>query len=658
MLSLDLEQNTVLQVSANIEQWLEVSVEQALQMTPVSLLGDPLIKRVRQGLQHKERLQGRVSLTRQRGGRRCRFSGIVYRHRQRVVVELEQIAGMSERRLLPAVNEWLNGLAETNTEEALLQLLVTAVRSLTGHDRVMVYQFDADWNGTVVAESRSQAAESYLGHSFPASDIPPQVRAKYQKNTVRSIPDATADRVPLVPAQDARDPTPLDLSLGILRAVAPSHLDYTRNMGVKATLSVAMQDQQHLWGLLACHGLEPAPLSPLVRDEVCTLVHMATQRLFLLKARAETLYLQRVHDCRERLAEAQMNLLDPGLLLLQSQEWLELFNASGLALLKNGAAYSIGQALPQAELLKIGAWLSQHHNSTGVWSSQHLAGTPLAAACDLGEVCGLLAVPLPVDAIPQNWLLLLRGERLKSYRWAGWLQAQSYYDQGRYQLSAKRSFDAWVELVRDQSEPWLPHEQKAAQDIGDDLRVTILMRAISTLNERLTKANRSLEELACTDALTQVWNRYRIEQAIERDIQLGEQLGQPSVLLLLDVDFFKSINDQYGHEVGDAVLVTLADILRHSLRETDSLGRWGGEEFVILASGCSLSDGQALAERIRTAVSDMQFDQAGTVTLSIGVSQWQPGDQRSQWVDRADQAMYAAKQGGRNRVVIEAALDV
>lgn len=464
--------------------------------------------------------------------------------------------------------------------------------------------------------------------------------------------------VPLVPAQDISDPTPLDLSLGILRAVAPSHLDYTRNMGVKATLSVAMQDQQQLWGLLACHGLEPAPLSPLVRDEVCTLVHMATQRLFLLKARAETAYLQRVHDSRERLAEAQMNFQDPGLLLLQSQEWLELFNACGLALLKNGAAYSIGQALPQAELLKIGNWLSEHHHGTGVWSSQHLAATPLATRCHLGEVCGLLAVPLPVDTVQPNWLLLFRGERLKSYRWAGRLQAQSHFAQGRYQVSAKRSFDAWVELVREQSDPWLPHEQKAAQDIGDDLRVTILMRAISTLNERLTKANRSLEELASTDALTQVWNRYRIEQAIERDIQLGEQFGQPSVLLLLDVDFFKSINDQYGHEAGDAVLVTLAATIRRTLRETDSLGRWGGEEFLILASGCSLAQGEALAERIRSAVSAMQFEPAGTVTLSIGVSQWQPGDQRGQWVDRADQAMYAAKQNGRNRVVTEAALDV
>lgn len=384
-----------------------------------------------------------------------------------------------------------------------------------------------------------------------------------------------------------------------------------------------MQDQQQLWGVLFCHGLAPTALSPLLRDAVCTLVHMATQRLFLLKARNETAYLQRVQGCRERLAEAQISLREPGQLLLQSQEWLALFNVQGMALLKNGIAYSTGQTPAEFELHEIGAWLSKHHKGNGVWCTQNIAGTSLSAACSPRDICGLLAVPLPVDVVPQNWLLLFRTA---------------------------------ADLEEKQSPPWLPHELQAAQDIGTDLRVTILLKAISRLNDRLTKANRHLEEVASTDALTHVWNRYRIEQEIERSIELAAQLNRPSALLLLDVDFFKRINDTHGHEAGDAVLVTLAATITQTLRETDDLGRWGGEEFVILASGCNLTDGGALAERVRQAVAAADFGPVGQVTISVGVSQWQPGDNRKSLVERADKAMYGAKEEGRNRVKTEQAI--
>ncbi|PPL18108.1 hypothetical protein UN63_02115 [Oceanisphaera arctica] len=656
LLSLDHELAVIVQVSANIEQILGVTVSQALDTSPSRLLGARLIKRLRQELQERERLPGTLTISRRIDGCRCRFRIIAYRHRQRVLIELERVGGMKEQRLLPAVNEWLTRIAGAETDGSLLQSLVEAVRSLTGHDRVMVYRFDAEWHGTVVAESRSEQASGYLGHSFPASDIPPQVRGLYLVNPVRSIPDATVSAVPLVPAVDSEQPEPLDLSVGILRAVSPMHLRYLHNMGVKSALSVAIRGDSDLWGLLACHGLTPTPLSPLVREAVYTLVQVTTQRLFLLKSRDETVYLRRVQDCRELLGEgeAQMGFQEPlELLERRSKEWLDLFNACGVALIHNGQVCSTGQVPPKDELSRVGAWLNTHHQGSGVWCSQHLASTPLAEECGLAECCGLLAIPLPVDVTQRDWLLLFRAERLKSYRWAGRLDALSHIEDGQRTLSPNRSFETWLEEVREQSEPWLPREQRAALDIGEDVTVAILVKAISDLNGRLTQVNRRLEGIATTDALTQVWNRYRIEQAIDRDINMAMRLGQPSALLLLDVDFFKRINDRYGHEAGDAVLVTLAEVITTTLRDSDYLGRWGGEEFVILASNCNLENGKVLAERVRKAVAATDFGSVGQVTISMGISQWRPGDNRKSLVDRADTAMYAAKQAGRNRVMTE-----
>ncbi|MBM7454691.1 diguanylate cyclase (GGDEF)-like protein [Oceanisphaera litoralis] len=665
LLCLDHELRVTVQVSANIEQILGVTVAQALDARPSRLLGAGLINRLRlflaKELQESGRFPGSLIISRQINGRRCRFRVIAYRHQRRVLVELEPIRHLEELRLLPAVNEWLANIADAETSDSLLHLLTRAVRSLTGHDRVMVYRFDADWHGTVVAESRSEQASGYLGHSFPASDIPPQVRGLYLVNPVRSIPDATVEAVPLVSAT-AEDQEPLDLSVGMLRAVSPTHLLYLRNMGVKAALSVAIQSDQVLWGLLACHGLAPTPLSPLVRDAVYTLVQTATQRLFLLKARDETAYLRQVQDCRERLAEEQGGFQNPLSLLQQrSQAWLDLFNACGVALLYHEQAYSTGQVPPAADLLKVGGWLNSHHRGNGLWCSQHLAETPLATEVELAGCCGLLAVPLPIDAGEQGgeqgWLLLFRDERLKSYRWAGRLEALQHREEGQRIFSPKRSFETWFEEVLEQSEPWLPREQRAALDIGEDVTVAILVKAISDLNGRLTRVNSQLKGIATTDALTRVWNRYRIEQAIETDIDLAARLGQPSALLLLDVDFFKRVNDRFGHEAGDRVLTTLAETIGQGLRGSDYLGRWGGEEFVILASGCHLEEGVVLAERIRKAVAASDFGSVGKVTISIGVSQWRPGDNRKSLLERADMAMYAAKQAGRNRVMSEVDLE-
>jgi len=159
-----------------------------------------------------------------------------------------------------------------------------------------------------------------------------------------------------------------------------------------------------------------------------------------------------------------------------------------------------------------------------------------------------------------------------------------------------------------------------------------------------------LEELATTDALTGAYNRRKLNESFLAEIERSRRSGHPLSLLILDIDHFKRVNDTHGHEAGDEVLVVLAGLLRAGIRATDSLARWGGEEFVVLSPDVALEGEAVLAERLRAAAAAHDHASVGTVTVSLGVAQHRPGETPDQLFARADEALYRAKEGGRDRV--------
>jgi len=169
-------------------------------------------------------------------------------------------------------------------------------------------------------------------------------------------------------------------------------------------------------------------------------------------------------------------------------------------------------------------------------------------------------------------------------------------------------------------------------------------------NQRLQQMVERLELLAGTDKLTGAWSRRRLEECVSIEIDRLQRYGQPLSAMIVDVDFFKQINDRYGHGVGDQVLRRLASLLLTKLRKADSLTRWGGEEFVVLCPNTSRASAALLAERLRKHVATTAFETTGPVTISIGVAECQAGESWAHWFQRADEALYRAKQGGRNQV--------
>ena len=160
----------------------------------------------------------------------------------------------------------------------------------------------------------------------------------------------------------------------------------------------------------------------------------------------------------------------------------------------------------------------------------------------------------------------------------------------------------------------------------------------------------SLEHLAHTDPLTGVPNRRALYREID-SLLAGARLGAGGCLILLDVDHFKRINDTFGHNVGDDVLVRLAALIRADLRDGDAVGRWGGEEFLITLPGLSLAQGEQVAERLRGHLERQMLNQGQGVTASFGVTCCRSDDDLQNCTARADRALYAAKTAGRNRVV-------
>lgn len=185
--------------------------------------------------------------------------------------------------------------------------------------------------------------------------------------------------------------------------------------------------------------------------------------------------------------------------------------------------------------------------------------------------------------------------------------------------------------------------------ILDDATDPGLLRQLDLLQEQITE----LEKRSSTDALTGAWNRAHLDRVVASELDRSVRSRQPVSLILIDIDHFKQVNDTYGHRAGDAVLCELVQVTGAAMRSIDTLFRWGGEEFVVLASSVGYRGAATLAEKIRGAVEQHSFAGVGPVTISVGVAEHVATESAEAWFDRVDGALYRAKTGGRNRICVD-----
>lgn len=179
----------------------------------------------------------------------------------------------------------------------------------------------------------------------------------------------------------------------------------------------------------------------------------------------------------------------------------------------------------------------------------------------------------------------------------------------------------------------------------------VLLLIVAYWNRKLSTMNKELNRLSVTDKLTGLFNRVKTDDMLDGEILRARRFGQTFGLILLDIDLFKTVNDSHGHQVGDQVLIDVADILRTNIRQTDVVGRWGGEEFIIVCPQSDESGSYNLAENLRKKIATHVFSVVGHKTASFGVTTYRANDTSKDIVGRADGALYEAKQKGRNRVI-------
>jgi diguanylate cyclase (GGDEF)-like protein/hemerythrin-like metal-binding protein len=217
----------------------------------------------------------------------------------------------------------------------------------------------------------------------------------------------------------------------------------------------------------------------------------------------------------------------------------------------------------------------------------------------------------------------------------------------RLRSAALRKRSALLERMVEEKAGDLTRANRELADTND---------ALARAKQELEEANRALDQLASTDRLTGAWNRRHLDQALAQETGRSRRRGEPLTLLALDLDRFKAVNDRHGHKVGDDVLAEVVQRVCAAIRVSDTLIRTGGEEFLVLLPGTGLADAVSTAERIRLAVSAAPIAPAGTVTVSLGVAEYLPDREVSDWLERADEMLYAAKRAGRNKVLWDPAV--
>ena len=416
-----------------------------------------------------------------------------------VVLELEEVdaaaADLGLDVLTPRLRSFVERLHAAHDIAELCHLVAQDIRAVTGLDRALVYRFDRDWHGTVLAEDGNGALPSYLDLRFPASDIPAQARELYRRNRMRIIPDAGYAPVPILPAATPSG-KPLDLSQSVLRSVSPVHVEYMRNMGTMASMSVSILIDGALWGLISCHNAAPKRV-PLHARNACDVL----AQIFALQLSAR----ERGAQAEQRLALGQVQARLLGFmaeedsfvdgLLKHPDDVLALVNASGAAVVTADRCRLMGATPEERDVRAMYDWLSARGDTDDVFVSESLSEAIPGAASYADHASGLLAIS--VSKKYASYILWFRPEVVRTVKWGGNPVKPAVPDPagGPDRLHPRKSFEIWKETVQGRSLPWSIPEVEAAKDLRASVLGIVLRRAeeLAAMCEELQRSNKELE---------------------------------------------------------------------------------------------------------------------------------------------------------------------
>ena len=339
---------------------------------------------------------------------------------------------------------------------------ISELKRISGFDKIMMYRFDEEWNGDVVAEVKEESMDSYLHLKFPASDIPKQARELYKKTTYRLIPDVDYKPVKLYPVLNSVTNTFTDLSDSNYRSVAGVHLEYLRNMNVKASMSTRIMVDNELWGLISCHHRTPKFLS----FEQCSVFELLSN---VISAKITSLINRQVFDYKSLAQKLYSNIIEDTYKnnLLSGidenkEELLKLLNVTGIVVVMNNIINSFGEVPEQHEIIDVVEWL-RAKNFKKTYYLSNLSSVFEPARIYAKKASGLLV--LPIDPERGKFILAFRPEAVQNVQWGGNPNEAIQFEQDGKSYHPRNSFKLWQQTFYNTSLPWKPEELEVAEQL-------------------------------------------------------------------------------------------------------------------------------------------------------------------------------------------------
>ena len=469
LLALDNDFFTICHASENLSRIFPVRAEDALDRPFSSLVGNAQADSIRllTGL-GEWRTSAITSFSLFRNHQELVFDAQVSRVGQTWLVEIDDIPNSGDdlfhTLFIPSRDAIWQLDAETDLRR-YAQQVVDQVRLLSGYDRVMMYRFDQNWDGEVSAENRAAHTTSYLGNRFPASDIPPQARELYTRNLVRLIADVESVPIKVLPLNHPISSIPLDMTNSALRHLSPVHLQYLRNMGVLASMSISLLQNGRLWGLIACHHETPKHVPLRVRELYEFIGKMVSLKLSTLENANRTIFQERLASLLNRLTTQVRHSTDLAATITELQdEFLGLVRAGGAVVALRGAIHRFGQTPDGDALTELEVWLRSDKSVCGLFETANLPSLFPAAVAYRDIASGMLAVPL--DRRFNDYILWFRPGMTHTFKWAGNPEKRIIEENGQVGISPRKSFETWLETRKAISTAWLAEEVDAAHGLS------------------------------------------------------------------------------------------------------------------------------------------------------------------------------------------------
>ena len=486
-------ETSVTQVSDNVSDHLSLGVDDVLGRPLGEIVDPPGAEEVRSVLREQRWHDANPLSIAARGKR---FDGMVHHHEGAAILELEpNPEAPEERSIHHSFRTTLLRVQRASTLNELAAILTEEIRRTTGFERVMFYRFHEDGSGSVDAEARDAAHEPYLGLRYPASDIPAQARRLYLKNWLRLIFDAEQKPARIVPARRPDTGAPLDLSFSVLRSVSPVHIEYMKNMGVRASMSISLIVRNQLWGLISClNHTGPRRVSHRMRSACEFMGRLASLQIALFEDRdlvaARASRGATVTVLHGAMKEATGSIL--AALVAQPAALMDLVGAGGVAVVENGKPVTCGSTPPADMISEIARWLDERGDLRPFSSSSLGVQVPPAlAASDVAS--GLLTF-----ALPDARLMWFRPEVIQTVNWGGDPTKPAATDADQ-RLRPRHSFALWKEEVRGRSRPWTPSDleaadelQRRATEVDLERRLASERRAVRARDEMLAVVSHDL----------------------------------------------------------------------------------------------------------------------------------------------------------------------